>query len=230
MGLIHFSERLAYLAHDPVCDRPMLAYLKGDTHTLAIDAGYSAAHVADFYTALSDAGLEKPNFTVLTHWHYDHTFGLFATKGTSIAHENTAAILMKQQKLAADSSYINALKQADPRFAIEYEGLDELTITLPALTYSDRLSLDLGNLTAHIFHATAPHSEDTTCIYVPEEGVLFLGDATSEDFFNDGYMDSDKLQSLIRTIEVTPCTHCILSHCEPLSKEDLLTYLYSLEA
>lgn len=39
-----------------------------------------------------------------------------------------------------------------------------------------------------------PHSEDTVCVYVPEEKVLFLGDSTSEDFFNDGYMDKDKLK------------------------------------
>lgn len=228
MGLTHFSERLSYLAHDPVCDRPMLAYLKGNTHTLAIDAGYSAAHVADFYTALGDAGLDKPDFTVLTHWHYDHTLGLFATEGTSIAHENTAVFLKEQQTHAVNPEYITELKQADPRFAIEYEEYDTLTISLPTLTYSDRLTLNLGDLTAYLFHATAPHSEDTTCIYVPEEKVLFLGDATSEDFFNDGYMDTDKLKALIRTIEATPCTHCILSHCEPLSKEYLLAYLYSL--
>lgn len=228
MGLIHFSKRLSYLAHDPVCDRPMLAYIKGDTHSLAVDAGYSAAHVADFYAALDDAGLAKPDFTVLTHWHYDHTFGLFATEGTSIAHENTTAFLREQQKNASDINYITHLKQADPRFAIEYEEYDTLTISLPTLTYSDHLILDLGGLTAYIFHATAPHSEDTTCIYVPEEKALFLGDATSEDFFNDGYMDTDKLKTLIHTIEATPCTHCILSHCDPLSKEDLLAYLYSL--
>lgn len=44
------------------------------------------------------------------------------------------------------------------------------------------MTLNLGNITAHIFHTVSPHSEDTTCIYIPEEKVLFLGDSTSEDF------------------------------------------------
>ena len=65
---------------------------------------------------------------------------------------------------------------------------------------------------------------------MPEEGVLFLGDSTSEDFFNDGYMDKNKLHSLIQTIQSVDCEYCILSHCEPLGKEELLAYLYSLEA
>ena len=75
----------------------------------------------------------------------------------------------------------------------------------------------------------SPHSEDTVCIYVPEEKVLFLGDSTSEDFFNGGYMDRDKLQALIQMIQSTDCDCCILSHCEPLRKADLFDYLCSIE-
>ena len=98
------------------------------------------------------------------------------------------------------------------------------------IAFSDKMTLDLGGLTARIFHTVSPHSEDTVCVYVPEEGVLFLGDSTSEDFFNDGYMDKNKLHSLIQTIQSVDCEYCILSHCEPLGKEELLAYLYSLEA
>ena len=88
--------------------------------------------------------------------------------------------------------------------------------------------MNLGGIIAHIFHTVSPHSEDATCVYVPEEKVLFLGDSTSEDFFNDGYMDIDKLNSLIQTVQSMDCDYCILSHCEPLCKKDLLAYLYSI--
>lgn len=83
-------------------------------------------------------------------------------------------------------------------------------------------------MTARVFHAESPHSEDTVLLYVPEEKILFLGDATSEDFFNDGYMDKCKLNSLIDTIEDMDCDYCILSHTEPLTKSDLLHYLKTL--
>ena len=66
-----------------------------------------------------------------------------------------------------------------------------------------------SGVTARIFHTVSPHSEDTVCIYVPEEKVLFLGDSTSEDFFNGGYMDRDKLQVLIQMIQSTDCDCCI---------------------
>ena len=41
-------------------------------------------------------------------------------------------------------------------------------------------------------------------------------------------MDNMKLQNLIRMIEKTDCIYCILSHTEPLMKQELLHYLYGL--
>lgn len=77
MGLNKLTDRIYYLPHDPEVDRPMLAYVKGDKRSLAIDAGYSASHVNDFYEALKANDFVEPDVTVITHWHYDHTFGLF---------------------------------------------------------------------------------------------------------------------------------------------------------
>lgn len=52
MGLSKLTERIYFLEHEPEVDRPMLAYIKGDRLSLAIDAGYSSAHVQAFYKEL----------------------------------------------------------------------------------------------------------------------------------------------------------------------------------
>ncbi len=228
MELNRLTDRIYYLEHEPDVDRPMLAYVKGDKYSLAIDAGYSSSHVADFYEAIEQNRFKKPDFTVITQWHYDHTFGMHAISGVSIAHKKTNEFLKEQQKQARDTNYIEALKSEDVHFKKEYCDKDSLTIVLSDLEFSDSMTLHLGGITAQIFHTVSPHSEDTACIYIPEEKVLFLGDSTSEDFFNGGYMDKDKLNALIQTIQTTDCTYCILSHCEPLTKEALLYYLESL--
>lgn len=228
MGLMQLTDRIYYLPHNPDVDRPMLAYIKGSRFSLAIDAGYSANHVADFYDNLERKGFTKPDFTVITHWHYDHTFGMHALEGISIAHQNTNRFLQEQQELSKDKEYINVLKKEDAHFQREYEGQNELNIVLSDIEFGDEAILHLGELTAVIFHTESPHSEDTVCIYIPEEKVIFLGDATSEDFFHGGYMDKEKLKSLIRLIEKTDLEYCILSHCEPLKKGELLAYLDSI--
>lgn len=59
----------------------MLGYIRGERYSLAVDAGNSRRHVEKFYAALDAAELRRPDFTVLTHWHWDHTFGLHAVDG-----------------------------------------------------------------------------------------------------------------------------------------------------
>ena len=156
MELQTLTPHIRYLPHDPQRDRPMLACIQGQRHTLAIDAGYSAAHVQDFYTALTRQGHPLPDLTVLTHWHYDHTFGLHAAQGLSIAHQRTNEFLRQQQRLAQSGPYMEQLKVEDPHFRLEYAGQDTLHIQLAELTFTNMLTLDLGQLTARIFHTVSP--------------------------------------------------------------------------
>lgn len=62
MGLNRLTDRIYYLEHEPETDRPMLAYIRGDKWSLAIDAGYSSSHVADFYRAIEAEHLKKTRF------------------------------------------------------------------------------------------------------------------------------------------------------------------------
>lgn len=70
MELKKITSRVFYYPHQPETDRPMLAYLNGDKIALAIDAGNSADHVDEFYKSLEIEDLKKPDFTVITHWHW----------------------------------------------------------------------------------------------------------------------------------------------------------------
>lgn len=228
MGLEKLTDKIYYDPHQPEVDRPMLAYLKGSRISLAIDAGYSDNHVNDFYELLNQSGLKKPDFTAITHWHYDHTFGMHHIQGVSIACCRTNEFLRREQQKAVDLHYIEKLKMADPYLKKEYHNKQSLNIVLSDIEFRGEIIVNLGELTAKIFQTESPHSEDTVCIYVPEEKVLFLGDSTSEDFFNGGYMDQRKLKNLIMMIEDTNCEFCVLSHSEPLKKGELLEYLYGI--
>jgi glyoxylase-like metal-dependent hydrolase (beta-lactamase superfamily II) len=228
MELRKINDRVFYYPHQPETDRPMLAYIKGDKFSLAIDAGNSADHVDEFYKALEAQKLKKPDFTVITHWHWDHTFGMHRISGLSIAHNKTNEFLGKEKTKIFDKAYLDFIKNDDKCFGKEYKNNKKVVIVQADIRFQESLSLNLGRMTAKIFHAESPHSDDTVLIYIPEEKILFLGDATSEDFFNDGFMDKEKLLALIYLIEKTDCKFCILSHTEPLTKTDLLYYLKSI--
>ncbi|MFP3489602.1 MBL fold metallo-hydrolase, partial [Staphylococcus sp. SIMBA_130] len=50
--------------------------------SLMIDAGNSENHARSFLEELSDRGLKRPDLLALTHWHWDHIFGLSALRDT----------------------------------------------------------------------------------------------------------------------------------------------------
>ena len=59
MELIRLSERVWYYPFEEERDRPNLGYIRGDSWSLAVDADHSAAHTAEFYRALREAGYEE---------------------------------------------------------------------------------------------------------------------------------------------------------------------------
>ena len=66
MELKKLTKNIYYLPHEPEVDRPMLAYVKGEKYSLAVDAGYSFCHVKDFYESIELNKFGIPDFTVIT--------------------------------------------------------------------------------------------------------------------------------------------------------------------
>lgn len=93
MELKQLAPGVWYRPHEPERDRPMLCYIRGGRYALAVDAGYSRAQVQDFYRLLGAAGLPLPDFTAITHWHFDHTLGMAHIHGASVASQATNAHL-----------------------------------------------------------------------------------------------------------------------------------------
>ena len=71
-------------------DRPVLGIVVGNNKTLMIDAGNSEAHAQYFLEELAKQNVPRPDILALTHWHWDHIFGLSSLKEiVSIAHVKT---------------------------------------------------------------------------------------------------------------------------------------------
>lgn len=98
MTMSRLTERIWVCPYEEERDRPNLCYIKGDNWSLAVDAGHSEDHTKEFYLVLEKEGLPLPKLTVLTHGHWDHTFGMHAVHGLCLANERTNQYLNKFRK------------------------------------------------------------------------------------------------------------------------------------
>ena len=212
------TDRIWYFPFEEERDRPNMGYIRGDKWSLAVDAGHSAAHTQAFYKALQENGLPLPEITVLTHWHWDHTFGMHAVHGLCIANERTSQYL-KDFRARLEKEGKRFFLDLDPSIRLEYEGDRPVIVTDPDIVFTGSLWLDAGNCPIHLFQAEAPHTDDSTLIEVPGEKVLFLGDACGGTFPT---WEKDKMlaRKLAETILNTSAEICLEGHWVPETKEE----------
>ena len=228
-----FSNRIYYYEGEERTDRPYLYYIRGDWGSAVIDAGNSRRHVESFYAALTEMGLPLPDYTVITHWHWDHTFGLPYVQG------KTVASALTNQKLRQVMGWVWTPEAMDARektgediafcnrcIRIEYENLQEITVCPAQEEVEDRSTIDLGGIHLELFAADSPHSRDSLYIYIPEEKALAVGDAACEDFYdNDGKFDPEKLRALLAFFQSLNFSFLLEGHCAPEDREGMLAYL-----
>ena len=227
--LIRTTDRVYYYPFDDTKDRPILGYIRGYEFSVAVDAGHSAEHVADFYAAIEREGLPLPEVTVITHWHWDHTFGMHAVAGKTVASRRTQAHLLKVigEFAGHGDRLLKHIVSLDPHVAAEYASGQPM-IVVPAdevFGVDDARNaaywLNAGGVTVELIEAVSAHTDDTTLVYVPEEECLFMGDSVMGDF-QTGEVDTGKMNQLINTIEAMDFTWALTGHWPLRTKTEVL--------
>lgn len=210
-------------------DRPILGMVVGKNKTLMIDAGNSETHAQYFLDELLKRDISSPDMVVLTHWHWDHIFGLTTLTNTiSICSKETKTEMEKLKHLSWSDEALdlrvkegteiefcaNAIKK-------EFGNERDIKIVLPGLTFEKQLEIDLGELTCIIQHVGGSHASDSVVVYIKEEKILFLGDCIYSDIFSEKwkYKINETLQ-LIEKLEAFDAETYILSHWKAISKEE----------
>jgi glyoxylase-like metal-dependent hydrolase (beta-lactamase superfamily II) len=67
---------------------------------------------------------------------------------------------------------------------------DGIELTLPATLFDDRYVLDLDGMEIHLIHVGPCHEVGDTIVHVPEEGVVFAGDAVFRECTPMGWTGS----------------------------------------
>ena len=220
MKLNRLTERVWVYPYEERRDRPNLSYIRGDNWSLAVDAGHSEEHTREFYRALEEEGLPLPKLTVITHWHWDHTFGMHAVHGLCLANERTNQYLDAfRRRLEAEGTEF--FLEMDDRIRNEYEDGKPVVVTLADLVFRGEMLLDAGNCPIRVFQAEAPHTDDSTLIEIPGEKLLILGDCTG-GAFPEWTVDQTLADKLAQTVREINPEICLPGHWTPLSPEIII--------
>ncbi|QCJ44429.1 MBL fold metallo-hydrolase [Bacillus sp. S3] len=235
--LQRISNRMVYLPPYQETDRPILAAVVGEERTLLIDAGNSSSHAQLFLEQLEELEI-RGDFLVLTHWHWDHIFGMNDMPMPILACEKTQERIIEMQQLSWEDEFLDQRVKEGIEIpfcadAIKKElgNQREIILTKPAITFDHRMTFNLGGLTAIIEHVGGDHSADSCVIYIPEEKVLFLGDCLYANLYSNKWSYTiEKTQRLIAQIETYEAETFFLSHHEaPLMKKEFQTMLNTLK-
>lgn len=223
------GERFWFMTPVSETDRPILGMVVGEETSLMIDAGNSETHAQLFLEMLAEKQINSPQFVVLTHWHWDHIFGLSALKEVlSISSASTKAEMKKLIPLSwsdealdqrvTDGTEIEFCSSAIKK---EYVHHRDIKITLPVLTFEDKLEIDLGGVTCILKHVGGDHAYDSVVVYIIEEKILFLGDSFYPDIFSKKRNYTiERTLALLEELEKFDAETYILSHWKPISKEE----------
>lgn len=114
---------------------------------------------------------DKPiSHVVLTHYHAVRVLGASAFGASQIIMGETArAMVVERGQEDWDSEF-----QRFPRLFEGYESIPGLT--WPTTTFSDDMTVYLGNRQINLMHLGRAHTAGDIVIHVPDENVMFTGD------------------------------------------------------
>jgi glyoxylase-like metal-dependent hydrolase (beta-lactamase superfamily II) len=185
-----------------------LGLIVGSQRALLVDTGSSPSHGRMIRASLS-AVCDRPlAAVVVTHWHYDHAFGLGAFNDLpKIAHDSV------QSRLSSAEAAADAMRlDLDPR-----------ELAQPDREIAVATAIDLGDRRVEIAHLGRGHTDGDLVVVVPDADLLFAGDllesAAPPSFGPDSVPDEwpATLDAVIGLMTAT--TLAVPGHGEPVDRE-----------
>lgn len=142
-------------------DSVNLGLIVGSQWSLLVDTGSSPAQGRTVRASLAAVTVRPLTAVVVTHWHYDHAFGLGAFADVPrIAHESLH-VRLSSAEAAAEGERL---------------GVDPQELGQPSVEIAVATAVELGDRRVEIAHLGRGHTDGDIVVVVPDVDVLFAGD------------------------------------------------------
>lgn len=149
---------------------PNVGAIEGEECLLAVEARATPVMARAWLDRLRERTSKPVRFLALTHYHAVRTLGASAFDAEHvIAHERTRDLIAERGIADWESEQARM-----PRL---FNGAETIPgLTWPTVTFSDRLTLDLGGRVVELRYCGRGHTEGDVVVWLPSERVLFAGD------------------------------------------------------
>ena len=192
----------------------------GSREVMVVDTNTTPAGARAFLEDLKLITDKPVRYAVNSHYHYDHADGnqVYRERGADvIAHDYVKYALenfdilhrepyMTSQVVNGQRRIDNAKKalasESDPqkRPALEaavkaaeqnWKDLQEIKVTPPNVTFSDKKVIDLGGREVHLLFLGRGHTNGDTFVYLPKEKIICSGDMleSAPAYMGDAHFD-----------------------------------------
>src|SRR5919198_4268473 len=151
---------------------PNIGAIEGEDFLVCFEAMATPVAARKWLARLREHTDKPVRYLVLSHYHAVRTLGASAFDADVIvAHENTRALIAERGKEDWASEFARM-----PRLAEEPDSVPGLT--WPTLTFSDRLTIDLGGERGDLVlqYCGLGHTEGDIVAWLPRQKILFAGD------------------------------------------------------
>lgn len=140
----------------------------GAKRALVIDTGSSPTQGNQIREHAEALARVPVTHVLVTHWHWDHYFGLAGFAGgrpvTSYGH-TTLPTWLEREEVAREAQNL---------------GVNPKGLVPPRKLIREQETVDLGGVTANIHFVGLGHTDGDLVVFVPEANVLFAGDLVEE--------------------------------------------------
>jgi glyoxylase-like metal-dependent hydrolase (beta-lactamase superfamily II) len=252
------SEKVLVLKLADVTFPNQVTAIASEKGLVVIDT-LSPHRLASKYKEIIEAEFGRKDFVYVinTHSHQDHTGGNQVFEGAEIiAHEACLGSLRRRKEnllsfLEGGEAWTrNRIEELKSQLEDVDHNSDEARrirasigqservidsynngffLTLPTITFRDRLTLDLGDLTLNLIYFGRLHSNDNIIVLVPEEELVAMGDIFNVTHLNvgaglDGPLEVPKWLDTL-DIVLAPenrVKHVICGHTANMTREQLI--------
>ena len=142
----------------------------GKKGIVVVDTLISSKEAQRFIKDIRAVSPKPFRYVVNTHSHLDHTFG-------NLDFRRLGAVIISQEKCKEnmEKNSETVLKNA-AQYGLTESDLKGTEIMYPSLTFSDRMTIELGDRKVELIYPGPSHTSDSILVYVPDKKVLFAGD------------------------------------------------------